>query len=218
MVEIVGAKVWKFGLWEVKFGVGILPKEEVAEAEFPASANHEVDVWEVLVEIFGEILLGEVSNFVCGFLGRDAFDGVDNFGTAAVVETEINDAAGVVFGLFSNPIARLDDFFRKRFVAATKDDFNIVLHEGFELAATKNDKNIHEVADFLGATFEIFGRKDVEASDFDAAVEDMIGEFFEIFEASVVSLHTGEAALFCPTTIAVNNNGDVGRKFDSLSV
>ena len=33
-----------------------------------------------------------------------------------------------------------------------------------------------------------------------------------------MALHASEAALFGPATIAVNNNGDVGRKFDGLSV
>ena len=143
---------------------------------------------------------------------------MDDFGTAAVVKTEINDAASVVFGLIGNPVASLDNFLWKRCIATTEDDLDIVLHEGLEFAAAKDDENIHEVADFLGTTLEVFGRKDIEASDFDAAIEDVIGESFEVFEASVVTLHTGEAALFCPATIAVNNNGDVGRKFDSLSV
>ena len=218
MVEIVGTKVWEFGLWEVKFGVGILPEEEVAEAEFPAGANHKVDVGEVLVEKFGEILLGKVGDFVLRFLRRDAFDGMDDFGTAAVVETEINDAASVVFGLLGDPIARLDDLLWKWCVATTKDDFDVVLHEGLELAAAKNDEDIHEVADFLGATLEVFGRKDVEAGDFNTAIEDMVGEFFKIFEASVMALHASEAALFRPAAIAVNNNGDVGRKFNKLAV
>lgn len=218
MVEIVGVKVWEFGFWEVKFCVGILPKEEVAEAKFPASADHEVDVREVLVEIFGEVLLGKVGDFVLGFFSRDAFDGVDNFGTAAIVEAEINDAASIVFGLVGNPITRFDDLFWKWCVAATEDDFDVVFHEGFELAATKNNEDIHEMANFLGAALEVFGREDIEAGNFDATIKDVIGEGFEIFEAGVVALHASEAALFCPATVAVNNNGDMGRKFDSLTV
>ncbi len=133
-----------------------MPKEEVAEAEFPAGANHKVDVREVLIEISGEILLGEVGDFIGALLYCDAFDSMDDFGAAAIVETEINDAASVVFGLLGDPIARLDDLLRKRCVAATKDDFDVVFHEGFELAATKNDENVHEMADFLGAALEVF--------------------------------------------------------------
>lgn len=74
------------------------------------------------------------------------------------------------------------------------------------------------MADFLGATFEIFGRENIEASDFNAAVEDMISESFEIFEASVMALHTSEAAFFCPATVAVNNDCDMGRNLDGLAV
>ena len=81
---------------------------------------------------------------------------MDDFGAAAVVETEINDAASIVFSLLGNPITRLDNFLRERFVAATEDDFDVVFHEGFELAAAKNDKDIHEMADFLGTTLEVF--------------------------------------------------------------
>lgn len=143
---------------------------------------------------------------------------MDDFGTAAIVKTEINDAASVVFGLVSDPITRLDNLFWKRFVAATEDDFDVVFHEGFELATAKNDEDVHKVADFFGAALEVFGRKDVKTGNFDATIKDVIGEGFEVFEASVVALHTSEAALFGPATVAVNNNGDVGRKFDGLSV
>ena len=143
---------------------------------------------------------------------------MDDFGTAAIVETEINDAASVVFSLLSDPITRLDNFLRKRCVAATKDDFDVVFHEGFELATAKNDEDVHKVADFLGTALEVFGRKDVEAGDFNATIEDVIGEFFEVFEAGVVALHASEAALFCPATIAVNNNGDVAWQFYGLIV
>jgi hypothetical protein len=68
LVKIVGAKVWEFGFWEVKLGVGILPEEEVAKSEFPAGANHKVDVWEILVEIFGEIW---IITYLCGALMKN---------------------------------------------------------------------------------------------------------------------------------------------------
>ena len=74
------------------------------------------------------------------------------------------------------------------------------------------------MADFFGAAFEVLGGKNVEADDFDAAIKDVIGKSFEIFEAGIVALHASEAALFCPASVAVNNDGDVGRNFDGSAI
>ena len=210
-------EVWEFGLWEVEFGVGILPKKEVAETEFPAGANHKIDVWEILVEIFREVLLGEVFDINIFVLG-ELFDGVDNFSAAAIVEAEIDGAGGVVFGFLSEFIASLHDGFRQRLIATRENDANIVIHEFFEIVLVEQDEDIHEMADFFGAALEVFGRENVETDVFDAAIDDMFCELLEVFEAGVVALHASEAALFCPATVAVNNNGDMGRKFDDLSV
>ena len=46
----------------------------------------------------------------------------------------------------------------------------------------------------------------------------MFGELLEIFEAGVVALHASEAALFSPTSVAVNNDCDVTRNLDGLPI
>ena len=46
----------------------------------------------------------------------------------------------------------------------------------------------------------------------------MVSELLEILEASVMALHASEAALFCPATVAVNNDRDVARQFYGLIV
>lgn len=170
-----------------------------------------------MVEIFREVLLGEVFDINIFVLG-ELFDGVDNFSAATIVEAEIDGAGGVVFGFLGKFIASLHDGFRQRLIATRENDANIVIHEFFEVVLVEQDEDVHEMTDFFCAALEVFGRENVETDVFDTAIDDMFRELLEIFEASVVALHASEAALFCPATVAVNNNCDMGRDFDGLSV
>ena len=162
-------------------------------------------------------MLGEVFDIDVFVLG-ELFDGVDNFSAATIVEAEIDGAGGVVFGFLGEFIASLHDGFRQRLIATRENDANIVIHEFFEIVLVEQDEDIHEMTDFFCAALEVFGRENVETDVFDAAIDDMFGELLEVFEAGVVALHASEAALFGPAAVAVNNDGDVTRDLDGLSV
>src|SRR5688500_16965892 len=96
--ELGFAEIGPEGGGDDKFGVGNLPKEEIADAHFSAGADEEVGIGNVTgVEMLGDDLLVNFGGFEFAFLyfRGDGASGFNDFGAATVAEREDQRHTGV---------------------------------------------------------------------------------------------------------------------------
>ena len=100
-VEFFVGEFWPGCGCDVEFGVGDLPEEIVADPHFASGADEEVGVWHAAgVEVVGDGLFGDLAGgelVGLDFVG-DLSDGVGDFEARAVVDSEAEGHAGVLFG------------------------------------------------------------------------------------------------------------------------
>ena len=143
---------------------------------------------------------------------RDAFEGVDDFGTAAVVEREGERGAGVGGCGLGRALHYLLHVFRQFVDAADEGQADVVAQHGFYFGGEVGLEEAHEEADFgAGAAQIVFEGKGVEGEIGKADAGGGFGDSADGFSAALMAEEALEAALVGPAAIAVHDDGDVAR-------
>ena len=209
-VQFGGVQVGPEGRGVVVLAVGGLPEEEVADALFAAGADDQVGIRAAFgVEVAPE------EGFVHLFRGdgvvEDAAHGLEDFVASAVVEGDVEGYAGVVAGdLFGAGDGVLQAGVQGVRVAEV-DEADAGFVEGPGLGFNFLGEDGHQAVDFVGGAAPVFGGEGVEGDYGDAAFSEGGDDAADVGDATAVAVGAGPGAPGGPASVAVHNDGDVGR-------
>lgn len=139
----------------------------------------------------------------------DCLGGADDVIVAAVVDGEIGDIFGVMFGLFF----RFGDLFnqerREAVFAAEMDELNFIFIGFFEVVVDELDVELHQVIDFFFGAVPVFGRKAPEGDGVNSPVAGGAGKDDGAVKAFFMALEGVLATGACPAAVSVGDDGDV---------
>ena len=97
------------------------------------------------------------------------------------------------------------------------DDADSLLVELAGLLVDDLLKDGHDAVNFVVGAAPVFGGECVEGDELDAAAGEDVEDGADLLNAGAVSFYAGQATLFCPSTIAVHNDGDVTGSFSRIA-
>ncbi len=140
--EFGAAEVRPQGVGDVKFGVGDLPEEEVADAHFAGGADEEVGVGQAGgIKARGERLfvqLERIEGAGVPRFGNERVHRVNQFGAAAVIDGEVEAHAAILGGGCDRGVKFPARGRRQGVQTAHRPKLDIVLHQVWNFAAEVN--------------------------------------------------------------------------------
>lgn len=181
---------------------------------FPAGADDEVYVCGE-VEVFFEHVFGNLVGLECSFFHVFSyfFCCVDDFGSSAVAECEVDSVRFIVFRAFHKFLYCVLNAFGEEVGAADKVDFNIFDIWVFLETGECFLEELHEVIDFFFAAVEVFHGECVEGDFWNVQLFTPGEEVFRVFVSLLMAEKLWHAALFRVATIPVQDNCEVARGY-----
>src|SRR5690606_23874239 len=211
-VQLLPVEVGPVDCGEVVFGIGTLPDQEVAQAEFPACADDQIRVGQVAsVEVMADQLLGDLLRLVA--MLDNLADGVDDLRAPAVVEGHVEDEPVVVLGQVDGMVDLVPQFLLNFGQVTKVAKLYALLVELVQLAVDDITQDGHQPLDFFFGAAPVLRREGVNGEDFDAELHTGPQDLTQIFGSCPVTGDAGQPALTRPAPIAIHNNGDVRRHF-----
>ena len=206
---------------EVEFAVGYLPQQEVADAHFAAGSYQQVGVGDAgggecgRYGLFGYLfgLQCAVFHLLCQLL-----HGVGQFPARRITQCQHERQAGVDGRFVDTLLQSCGHMGWHAFEVADGQQSNVVLVKCGCFLHNIFDQQFHQGIDFGLRAVPIFGRKCVERQVFDADFGGGFGDFAYRNDAVLVSDQAVAAAFFCPTSVAVHDDGDVLRQVVAVDV
>ena len=206
------------GVGDDEFGVGGLPDKEIAPAHLAGGADHEVRLGVLgVVEVLGDSVFRD--RFGGDAFGDHRFDGVDDFGSTAVVHRQGKRDAGVVLGEVDSVLERLLEGFGHFVGSAGNLDFHVFFVHSLKLVAGGLLDEPHEALDFVIGATPVF---DGESVDREVADTKVAGDFDRVLEGFVsgpVAEESPKSASVRPPSVAIHDDGYMFRQsieIDSL--
>jgi len=211
--QITAIEVGPESIKENQLRVRALPEQEVGRSLLSRRADEQIDVGDVrFVEVVPEALLGELAR-IKSSLGsqlRDSPRGVDDFGAASVVHTELQGqdvvADGSAFGVFqfadhTAPEARPS-------AGPAHPDAH-----GVELVSPPSDHvaiEAHQPANLIRRAVPVLGGKGVRGEVLDSDLNGPLDHVEERSFTASVALGTWQVPRLRPAAIAIHHDRDMG--------
>jgi hypothetical protein len=218
--QVLAAEVGPVALGYVYLRVSDLPEQEIAYAHFSAGADDQVRVGHMRgVEGIRNVLFSQARQegieweravvLRCN-LSECAANGVDDFSTRAVIESERERGAGVALGLLGGPAHGVLNFIGQLGDAADVGDADVVVVHPPDVGYQIGAQQAHEEADFrFRPAKAVLKRKGVEGQpgkiDAGCSLDDVLHGLGTLLMAEE-ALETPKTR---PSAISIHNDGDV---------
>ncbi len=195
------------------FGVGDLPEEEIADTHFAAGANEEIGIRQIRrVEMARDFIFGDQFPVaVAVAFGEDGVHGVDDFGAATIVESDVQNHAGIGGGGFGGFAGVTLNAFGQFFGAAQEAHADVVTLDERQFLAEIFAEELHQELDLGFGSAPVLYGEGIES-------EGLNFETCASFDGGAGGLRAGavagdarEMTLFGPAAVAVHDDGDVAR-------
>lgn len=207
----VGPKHWS----ETEFGIGSLPQEEVADAALSTGSDQEVgcrDAVRVEATLNGSRVDILRIEFALLNLKGNLLDSMGNLFVTGVAERQYESEA-VVGGCLSNTFCKkgLRLLWELTEVAYGLQT-DMVYIEGRQLGNQILYQQIHQAVNLCLRTIPVFGGEGVEGEVFDTQFGGSLSNETHRLYSLSMSENTFFTTEFCPTSVAVHDDGDVIRQ------
>ena len=206
--ELLLAEIGPEGVAEVEFGVGRLPEQVIAEAQFAAGTYQQVGVGhegggqvlgnQLVADCFGlQKALGHLLGYLPG--------GFCQFPTRRIAQSQHQAHAAVGCGVCDALVEALLHFNRQLVDVTDDAEADVVLHESLLFDGVEQEG--HEGGYLVGGTIPVLGREGVKGQVADAEACSFFGDDVYGFGASLVAEAALLALLFGPASVAIHDDG-----------
>ena len=130
----------------------------------------------------------------------------------AIIEGDHQLQAAIVAGQRLGLVDQRDDVGLQMVAVADHADLDAVLMQFGKIAADKKPQETHQIADFLGRTFPVFGAEAVEGQIFDAEFAGRPDDDADGFNALPMAGNARQMPLCRPASVAIHDDRDVPRR------
>ena len=203
------------GVGYPQLGIADLPEEEVAHAHLAGGADEEVGIGhsggvERPTEAFLVDRLGIEAP--CAHFTGQASRGLDNLGAGTVVDRQAELHPVVAGRQFGGPVEGGERLRGEPFTAPDHRQPDALLHEEPPLLDDILLEEAHQEGELGLRAPPVLAREAIERELLDAEADALLGRPADTRHAAAVPLDARQAAVPCPTAVAVHDDGDMPRR------